>query len=80
MANFKDSLSMFEFLDQFVKVKLKEKSEPIFGWLYTIDPVSNRYLFLCLLAKNSFNFNLILKLCLDKFSERNASRSYCCNE
>jgi len=50
MANFKDSLSMFEFLDQYIRVNLKETSEPIFGWLYTIDPVSNRYLFICLLA------------------------------
>ena len=43
MPNLKDCVSMFEYLDEFVKIKLKETSDPLFGWLYTIDPVSNRY-------------------------------------
>ena len=37
-----DFIRELKFIDQFVKIKLKHSIDPLVGWLYTVDPVSNR--------------------------------------
>lgn len=37
-----DSSSLYEFMKKYVEIELKSRIEKIFGWVFTIDPVTLR--------------------------------------